>query len=685
LSLVGRICLLVLLAVAPAIGLQLYKDLEQRREGEAQIHEEALRLNRFAAGELDKILEGARAFLLAVAAHPAVRARDAPGCAAYLAGMAPAPKPFRGAFVIDTSGAVICSTRSVGRASFVGDRGYFQNAVASRHFTVGVLTVSRIDGSRTLPVAMPVLSDGGDPLGVVALGLNLADLQTTFGNKAWPKGASVSLIDRAGTVLVRWPDPELIGGQIPAGSRWMLDAPAEGTAAEVGPDGVERIAAFEPPAANQGVLLSVALSKQAAVAKLDQALYRDLALLVGTAALALAAAVLGGRRFVKRPVEQLACVTGRLASGDLSARADLPDQSSELGRLGGAIDEMAAAFEHSTQALRRSEELFRQFAEHLPEVVWVENAATGEIEYVGPAYETVWRRPASDVARHGSGWLDAVVPADRGPLQAALRRARSGEVGSAEYRIRRPDGEERWLHSTAFPLRDQDGRVVRVARITRDITERRRLEMEREQALAQRDLLFRELNHRIRNNLQIVGALLRLQSGRLADPDAKAALDAAGQRITAVAELHAMLDGGRTAGQLDFGDYLNRLSASLGTAMLDDRNRVRIVCRTVPLLLDMDRAVPLALIASELITNSLKYAYPYPAEGEVHVELVRGPDNRATMIVRDHGRGFEGDPAPGFGLGIIRLFTTQVEATLTLAGDDGVTARVEFAVPADLA
>ncbi|MFO1048403.1 MAG: histidine kinase dimerization/phosphoacceptor domain -containing protein [Geminicoccaceae bacterium] len=684
-SLVGRVCLLVLLAAAPAFGLQLYKDLEQRREGEAQIHEEALRLTRFAAGELDKILEGARVFLLAVAAHPAVQSGDAAGCREYLANMAQPPAPFLGAAVIDLRGEIICSTRPVGSASFAGDQDYFRDTVTSRHFTVGQLVNSRIDPrQRILPIAAPILSSQGELHGVVVTGLSATALQGSFENKAWPPGGSISLVDKTGAVIVRSPNPELVGSQIPSGSRWMLKAPAEGTAAETGPDGVERIAAFEAPAANHGVLLSVALTKQSAVAKLDMALYRDLALLAATAALAFAAAVLGGGRFLKRPIDRLAGVADRLAHGDLSARAALLDQRSELGRLGGAIDEMASAFEQRTLALRHSEELFREFAENLPEIVWVEDAATRHIEYVSPTYEKVWQRPLAEVGKEGTGWLDAVLPEDRARLLAALRRAHSGEPVSAEYRIHRPDGEERWLHSTAFPLWGQDGNVVRVARITRDITEQRRLELEREQALEQRDLVFRELNHRIRNNLQIVGALLRLQSGRMSDPEAKDALDAAGQRITAVGELHAMLDTGRTVGRLDFGDYLQRLCASLAAALSEDRERVRIVCRTVPLSLDMDRAVPLALIASELITNSLKYAYPPPATGEVTVELARGHGDQVSMTVRDRGRGFEGEPVAGFGLGIIRLFTSQLNAHFELTGTDGATAKLEFTAPAEV-
>ena len=684
-SLVGRVYLLVLLAAAPAFGLQLYQDLEQRTAGERQVGQEALRLVRFASSDLDKVLEGARAFLVAVAANPDVQAGDAAGCNRYFQGLGAPFPPIRGATLIDPSGRIVCASRPDVVGMSVADRSYFTRAMATREFAVGELVTSRTDGGRSLPVALPIVSPNGVVAGVVATGLDAAKLQELFKDKAWPEGGSISIIDRSGTIVVRWPNPELVGQKLPDQGRWMLDAPAEGTTTGTGPDGIERIGAFVPPAANRGLLIRVALSKSAALAPLDAAMRRDLLLLGGTAALAFAAAVLGSRYFIRRPVDALTAAATRLRGGDLGARAALPDQGSELGRLGAAFDEMAGAMQERERALRRSEELFRQFAEHLPEVVWVENAASGEIEYVGPAYEAVWHRPAAEVVAQGAGWLDAVRDADRPRLVAALQRARSGEATTAEYRIQRPDGEERWLHSTAFPIRDQGGLVVRLARLTRDVTERRRLEIEREHALEQRNLLFRELNHRIRNNLQIVGALLRLQSGRLSDPEAKAALDAAGQRIGAVGELHVLLDRGGSDGTLDFGDYLSRLCESLGDAMIEDGERVRIECRAVHLPLDMDQAVPLALIASELITNSLKYAYPPPAAGEVLVQLVREPGERARLAVRDHGPGFEGEPTAGFGLGIIRLFTSQLGATLTLTGTDGVTAEVEFAVSARIA
>ena len=443
--------------------------------------------------------------------------------------------------------------------------------MATREFAVGDLVTSRIDGGRSLPAALPIVSPNGVVAGVVATGLDAAKLQESFKDKAWPEGGSISIIDRSGTIVVRWPNPELVGQKLPEQWRWMLEAPAEGTTTGTGPDGIEHIGAFVPPAANRGLLISVALSKSAALAPLDAAMRRDLLLLGGTAALAFAAAVLGSRYFIRRPVDALTAAATRLRGGDLGARVACQIRDPSWGDWAPPSTRWRVPCRSVNARCSRSEELFRQFAEHLPEVVWVENAASGEIEYVGPAYEAVGNRPAAEVVAQGAGWLDAVLDADRPHLVAALQRARSGEATTAEYRIQRPDGEERWLHSTAFPIRDQGGLVVRLARLTRDVTERRRLEIEREHVLEQRNLLFRELNHRIRNNLQIVGALLRLQSGRLSDPEAKAALDAAGQRIGAVGELHVLLDRGGSDGTLDFGDYLSRLCEI--ARRRDDRGR----------------------------------------------------------------------------------------------------------------
>ena len=191
------------------------------------------------------------------------------------------------------------------------------------------------------------------------------------------------------------------------------------------------------------------------------------------------------------------------------------------------------------------------------------------------------------------------------------------------------------------------------------------------------------LTHRVKNNLQIVRAFLVLQSGRVSDTGAKEALSAASQRIMAVGDLHAMLYRGGAIGTLDLGAYLGELVERLTAAMVAEDGRVSIAARCMPIWIDMDRAVLVGLIASELITNGLKYAYPPPLTGTVTVTLERLAADRARLTVRDEGRGLDEAVAEGFGLRIVHMLARQLDATLTLRGQDGVTAEVEFAVPAE--
>lgn len=123
-------------------------------------------------------------------------------------------------------------------------------------------------------------------------------------------------------------------------------------------------------------------------------------------------------------------------------------------------------------ALRASEARFRQIAENLDEVFWITNADKTELEYVSPAYETVWGRPLPEAYARPSSFLEAVVAEDRPQVEQSVRQQPSGDY-DVEYRIARPDGEVRWIHDRGVPIKDHDGRIYRLIGIAEDITERK--------------------------------------------------------------------------------------------------------------------------------------------------------------------------------------------------------------------
>jgi len=191
-------------------------------------------------------------------------------------------------------------------------------------------------------------------------------------------------------------------------------------------------------------------------------------------------------------------------------------QSSEyLGHIGLSLD--ITERKQAEQALRTSEEKFRQLAENIREVFWMMDPASGKFLYVGPAYEQVWGRTCDSVYQNPASWLAAIHPDDLERSRRLFASQMQGEPVENEYRIRTPDGEEKWIRSRAFPVRDEGGKLIRVVGIAEDITERKRYEAELIEAREGADAANRakscflaNMSHEIRTPMNGVIGMLQL-------------------------------------------------------------------------------------------------------------------------------------------------------------------------------
>ena len=128
------------------------------------------------------------------------------------------------------------------------------------------------------------------------------------------------------------------------------------------------------------------------------------------------------------------------------------------------------------EALRSSQEKFRQLAENIREVFWMSNAAGTDILYVSPVYDQIWGRSCADLYRNPMAWFEAIEPDDREQALSAVLRQRQGELVESEYRIRTPHGELKWIRDRAFPVRDHAGQIIRIVGIAEEVTERKQAE-----------------------------------------------------------------------------------------------------------------------------------------------------------------------------------------------------------------
>jgi two-component system, LuxR family, sensor kinase FixL len=199
------------------------------------------------------------------------------------------------------------------------------------------------------------------------------------------------------------------------------------------------------------------------------------------------------------------------------------------------------------------------------------------------------------------------------------------------------------------------------------------------QAVADRDLLFAETHHRIKNNFQTMESLLRLMAGRRSD-EARQDLNQVRERLHAMSSVHETLSRSGEISRVDFAAYLKEICAKLAAGHDIEARGIALQVDTAPVFLDMKTAMPLGLIATELIGNALKHAFPNGRTGTIRVDM----DSR-RLVVSDNGVGTASgtEEGGGFGVKITQSLVNQIGAQMNVDSSDGRTVVVTLPKPAD--
>ena len=273
--------------------------------------------------------------------------------------------------------------------------------------------------------------------------------------------------------------------------------------------------------------------------------------------------------------------------------------------------------------------------------------------YVSPQIEALLGFSQEEWMSDPVLWFRQLHPDDRELWNHEFARGcATGGPFRAECRFLTKNGQIVWVHGEARLIPDESGTPVLLQGVAFDITEGKRAEEIVKSSLREKELLLKEIHHRVKNNLQITSSLLRLQASKIADVGVKQLLRESQDRIRSMALVHDMLYRSQDLARVDFPEYVRTLVIQLFRSY-NASGRIRSAVELEPIVFGVDLAVPCGLIINELVANALKHAFPGDRKGEVRVRMNAAPDGY-TLSVRDDGVGLPrcrsgraAEPAPG--------------------------------------
>lgn len=288
-------------------------------------------------------------------------------------------------------------------------------------------------------------------------------------------------------------------------------------------------------------------------------------------------------------------------------------------------------------------------------------------------------------------FFDRVHPDDRELLQQLNHTAlKQEQVYDVEFRVVLPDGTLRWYYDRAAVALNEQGRPTKLLGICMDISDRKRTELERQQAEAQlraslreKEVLLKEIHHRVKNNLQIVSSLLNLQAGMLQDPQLLQPFRESQQRIKVMGLIHEQLYRSHNLARVDFAQYVQSLTNDLFQSYIPIGKPIRLKHSVAHIELGLDVVIPCGLIINELVSNAIKHAFPGDRAGEVQILFTFDEANHQFLLaVCDDGvgipDGLDVHRTESLGLQIVCELVEQLQGTMRLIQQPGTTFQITF-------
>ncbi len=379
--------------------------------------------------------------------------------------------------------------------------------------------------------------------------------------------------------------------------------------------------------------------------------------------------------------------------GDIFTYFDEPRQfnEEEVQLMRTLITYIAIAItrKQAEQALRESQQFIQRIADTTPDILYIYDLEEKCNIYCNQAVIHTLGYTPSQIHLMGDRLLTNLVHTeDIGRLHKHydhIRNHRLEDLYVIEYRMRDIYGKWKWLYirESVF-LCNAEGKVKQTIGAASDITDLKEVENRLQSSLIEKEVLLREVHHRVKNNLGMIDSLLSMQARYVTDPEALKSLSDSQRRIHTMALIHEQLHQSHDVDHVDFREYLQRLVSNLYSSASFDTNQVQLHLDLAPTFLSIDTTISMGLIVNELLTNAFKHAFPDHQIGLLEVILYRSePDQCLHLIISDDGVGIpksvDFNSTASLGLRLVRILSQQLRAKLDIS--DTLGTRFHFTFP----
>jgi PAS domain S-box-containing protein len=672
------LAILSLVAALPALGVVWHMGEQRMRAATGRAMEQTAVVSAAMAAAMDSVAGRARATAGAVAALPELAARDKAALTGFFDSLRKRNPELVNIAALTPEGEVIAASRDQSREA-IGELRHVQDSLTRGALTAGMCPFSSGTQAGALSFALPVSGSGAQPAAVVVVAIALPDWAVSQEWLGALPGMELGIINHDGVRLLRLPRtpdaPE--GGRVSQALMEAVSGPGGPGRLVTRGDGQHWFLSHRQVRDGGGEPLMTVLAgvpETLALGPARKALYGNAAVMLALAAVSVCLALVIGEYTITRPLKKIGRAAGRIAGGDFHARADTMGAPAEISSLGTGFDAMAAEIERRdakrrrvVMALRSNRQRFKDVVRAVSDWVWEMNPE-GEFTYVssrvrdllGFSPRTLMGKPFHGFLTGGDAErFQAILPVlvrDKAPIR------------DLELWCRRENGGCVCMEVNGLPLTSPDGALLGYRGVCVDVTGQKQAEEQLLRSLGEKEVLLREVHHRVKNNLQIISSLMSLETQNRGDiPEVERAFEQMRGRVRSIALIHERLYKSDNFSAVEMAGYIESLCASIKDAHNGDGRRIMLGIEAEPLAVPLDRAIPMGLLLNEAITNAFKHAFNGLPGGRVNVRLTDTGGSMALEVIDDGvglPEGVLAGEVSGLGMQILHALSGQIGGEL---------------------